>query len=143
MFLGENHHSLDAKGRMIVPAKFREELGQLFVITKGLDTCICIYPLETWQRIEDKLKSIPYADKANRRFQRFLIGSACECEPDGQGRFLIPQVLREYAGITKEVVSVGLTDRIEVWSKDAWESYNDESNFIDGELEEKISALGI
>ena len=142
MFLGENHHNLDAKGRMIVPAKFREELGQLFVITKGLDKCICIYPMETWKNIEDKLKAIAYTDKNNRLFHRFLIGSACECEPDSQGRFLIPQTLRTYANISKEVVSIGLTDRIEVWSKEDWEQYNEDVS-IDGELEEKLSALGI
>ena len=142
MFLGENHHNLDAKGRLIVPAKFREELGQLFIITKGLDDCICIYPLETWKGIAEKLKAVAYTDPNSRMFHRFIIGGACECEPDSQGRFLIPQVLRTHANISKEVVSIGLTDRIEIWSKENWDQYNLDAN-ADGKREEKLSTLGI
>ena len=143
MFIGEYQHSLDAKGRMIVPAKFREELGASFVVTKGLDKCMCIYTLEEWKIFEDKLKSLPSADAGVRRFQRFFIGGACECEPDKQGRVLIPQNLVEYACIDKDVVSVGLSNRIEIWSKENWQEYNEESDFIDGDLASKMAELGI
>jgi len=144
MFLGENHHSLDAKGRLVVPAKLREKLGPVFVITKGLgDKFICIYPLTAWNDITEKLKGIPSADKDGVRFQRFLIGSAQECEPDGQGRFLISQILRDYAGIVKEVVSVGMNDRIEIWSKEEWNSRMDDLMSVDDALLEKMSERGI
>jgi len=143
MFLGENQHSLDAKGRLIVPAKLREKLGQTFVIAKGFDNYICIYPLSTWNEIGEKLKGIPSSDKDGIRFQRFLIGSAHECIPDTQGRFIIPQTLRDYAKITKEVVSVGMTDRIEIWAKEEWELRSNDINSIDDELLEKMSARGI
>ena len=144
MFLGENHHSLDAKGRLIVPAKLREKLGPVFVITKGLgDKYICIYPLNAWSGITEKLKSIPSTDKEGVRFQRFLIGSAHECEPDAQGRFLIPQILRDYAKIVKEVVSVGMNDRIEIWSKEEWVAREDDLTAVDDELLKKMSEKGI
>ena len=145
MFLGENHHSLDAKGRLIVPAKLREKLGPVFVITKGIgDKFICIYPLSSWNDITEKLKGIPSADKDGMRFQRFLIGGAHECEPDGQGRFLIPQILRDYAGIVKEVVSVGMNDKIEIWAKEEWNTRGDEDlTHVDDELLAKMSERGI
>ena len=144
MFLGENHHSLDAKGRLIVPAKLREKLGPIFVVTKGIgDKYICIYPISTWNAIAEKLKGIPSADKDGVRFQRFLIGSAHECEPDAQGRVLIPLILREYAGIVKEVVSVGMTDRIEIWAKEEWSLREEDLTAIDDALLEKMSERGI
>ncbi|MDR2899870.1 MAG: division/cell wall cluster transcriptional repressor MraZ [Clostridiales bacterium] len=144
MFIGEHQHNLDAKGRMIVPAKFRDELGQTFIISKGLDKCICVYPLSEWKIIEDKLHSLPLADAGARRFQRFMLGGAFECEPDNQGRVIIPAPLREYASINKDLVSMGLGNRIELWSKDNWESYNsDDGNSIDEELSNRMSALGI
>jgi len=144
MFLGENHHSLDAKGRLIVPAKLREKLGPIFVVTKGVDDkYICIYPMDTWNEIAKKLNEIPSADKGGIRYKRFVIGSAQECEPDAQGRFLISQILRDYAGIVKEVVSVGMGNRIEIWSKEEWESRGDDLTAIDDELLEKMSERGI
>jgi MraZ protein len=144
VFIGEHQHNLDAKGRMIVPSKFREELGQVFIITKGLDKCICIYPLKQWKIIEDKLSALPISDAGARRFQRFMMGSACECEPDNQGRVIIPAYLREYANINKDLVSMGLGNRIELWSRDSWDSYNmgDESS-VDDELANRMSSLGI
>ena len=143
MFLGENHHNLDAKGRLIVPAKLREKLGPVFVITKGLGDpkhkFICIYPMSTWSETTGKLEDIPFTDDDGMRFQRFLIGSAQECEPDAQGRFLIPQILRDYAGIVKEVVSVGMGNRIEIWAKEEWSNSGDELSSIDKPLLKKMS----
>jgi len=144
MFLGENHHILDAKGRLIIPAKLREKLGPVFVITKGLgNKFICIYPLSSWGDIMEKLKGIPSTDKDGVRLQRFLIGSAHECEMDGQGRFLIPLILRDYAGIVKEAVSVGMNDRIEIWAKEEWLSSVDDVMSVDDALLEKMSERGI
>jgi len=143
MFIGEYQHNIDAKGRMIVPAKFREELGQAFVVTKGLDKCMTIYTLEEWKIFENKLKSLPTADAGVRRFQRFFIGGACECESDSQGRVLIPKNLIEYAEIEKDVISVGLSNRIEIWSRENWKEYNEESDFIDNDLAGKMAELGI
>jgi MraZ protein len=120
MFLGEYKHTTDAKHRLIMPAKFREMLGERFIITKGLDQCLFVYTDAEWQALHDKVKGLPVADKAVRRFTRFFFGGAEPSTPDAQGRVLLPPHLREYAGITKEVVSVGVSNRIEIWSKENW-----------------------
>lgn len=143
MLMGEYQHNIDAKGRVIVPAKFREEIGQTFIITKGLDNCLVIYTLEEWKSLEEKMKKFPTTDQGVRRFFRFLFSGACECEPDSQGRIMIPQNLRKHANISKEIVFIGIVNRIEVWAKDTWDTYNNEDNFIDNELAEKMAELGI
>ena len=112
MFMGEYNHSVDAKGRMIVPSKFREQLGNEFVVTKGLDGCLFAYSHEEWQRIEDSLREKPLTSKDARKFMRFFFAGAANCELDKQGRILLPANLREYAGIDKEVVSVGVFSRV-------------------------------
>lgn len=143
MFMGEYQHNLDSKGRIIIPAKFREELGKSFVITKGLDKCLVIYTMEEWKKFEEKMKNFPITDEGVRRFFRFLFSGACEFEPDQQGRIMIPQNLKKYANISKEVVSIGIVNKIEIWNKDNWEVYNNEDNFIDNELAIKMAELGI
>ena len=130
MFMGEYSHTIDAKGRMIIPSKFREELGEEFVLTKGLDGCLSIYPKDEWKNFEEKLKALPLNDKNARAFLRFFVASAtmCRffvasatmCELDRQGRVLVPQTLREFAGLSKDVVLTGNLTRIEVWSKEKW-----------------------
>ena len=142
MFLGEYSHTLDAKGRLIMPAKFRDGLGERFIVTKGLDKCLFAYTLEEWTGFEQKIKELPLADEGVRRFVRFFVGSAAECEPDNQGRSLLPPTLRTYAGIEKELVSLGVSNRIEIWSKANWDAYNDASNYIDAELAGKMAQLG-
>lgn len=143
MFMGEYQHNIDTKGRIIIPAKFREELGQTFVVTKGLDKCLVIYTMEEWKNFEEKMKKFPTTDKGVRRFFRFLFSGACECELDQQGRISIPQNLRKHANISKEIVSIGIVNKIEIWSKENWEVYNNEDNFIDNELAERMAELGI
>lgn len=143
MFLGEYQHMIDAKCRLIMPAKFREELGERFVITKGLDKCLFVYTDLEWQALHDKVKLLPVTDEAVRRFVRFFFGGATESLPDGQGRVMLPVNLREYADIKKDIVSIGVSNRIEIWSKENWQSYNDMSNSIDNELAEKMALLGI
>ena len=133
MFMGEYNHTIDAKGRLIVPAKFREILGDNFIVTKGLDGCLFVYPNDEWTRFEEKLKSLPLTNKNARQFTRFFLAGAAACEVDKQGRILLPQVLREFASLEKDVVLVGVASRIEIWSRDRW----DESmNTYDGDMDE-------
>ena len=142
MLIGEYQHALDIKNRIIVPSKLREDLGNNFVITKGLDGCLYAYPLEEWKILQDKLKTLPLTNKDARAFVRFFFAGACEVEMDKQGRGLIPQNLKEYAGIEKEIVSIGVLTRVEIWSKEKWKEYND-SNVDYQSIAEKMSDLGI
>lgn len=142
MFIGEYIHAIDPKNRMIVPAKFRENLGERFILTKGLDGCLYIYTLEDWKELEIKLKKLPLTSKDARVFVRFFFSGANEIDMDKQGRALIPQNLLEYAHIKKEIVSIGVSNRIEIWSKENWEEYN-ESNVDYEAIAEKMSELGI
>ena len=133
MFMGEYNHTIDAKGRLIVPAKFREILGDNFIVTKGLDGCLFVYPNDEWTRFEEKLKSLPLTNKNARQFTRFFLAGAAACEVDKQGRILLPQVLREFASLEKDVVLVGVASRIEIGSRERW----DESmNTYDGDMDE-------
>ena len=141
MFMGEYHHSIDQKGRLIVPSKFREQLGNEFVVTKGLDGCLFVYSNEEWQRIEEKFREIPLTTKDARKFSRFFFAGAATCEVDKQGRILLPSNLREYAAIEKEVVSVGVLSRVEIWSKDRW-SENGDYDDMD-EIAEHMAELGL
>ena len=142
MFKGEYQHALDAKNRMIVPAKLREGLGNNFVLTKGLDGCLYAYPIEEWTLLEEKLKTLPLTNKDARAFVRFFFSGASEIEMDKQSRGLIPQNLKEYASIEKEIVSIGVLNRVEIWSKERWEGYN-ESDIDFDSIAEKMSDLGI
>lgn len=142
MFIGEYQHALDVKNRMIVPVKLRDGLGSNFVITKGLDGCLYAYPMEEWRILEEKLKKLPITNKDARSFVRFFFSGACEVETDKQGRGLIPQNLKEYAGIEKEIVSIGVLSRVEIWSKEKWVKYNDSDIDFDS-IAEKMSDLGI
>ena len=120
MFHGTYRNSIDSKNRMIIPSKFRELLGEEFVMTKGLDGCLSIYPQEEWESFEEKLRALPLTNKNARTLTRFFVAGACTCELDKQGRILVPQTLREFAGLEKDVVLAGNLNRIEVWSKEAW-----------------------
>ena len=120
MFMGEYNHTIDAKGRLIIPAKFRELLGEEFILTKGLDGCLSIYPMKEWEAFEEKLRSLPLTNKNARTFSRFFVAGATSCELDKMGRILVPQTLREFAGLDKDVVLTGNLNRIEVWSKERW-----------------------
>mgnify|MGYP000902033923 FL=1 len=143
MFIGEYQHIIDVKGRVIMPAKFREGLGEKFVLTKGLDHCLFAYPNEEWGILEKKLRSLPLTSKDARAFIRFFFAGACECELDKQGRILIPANLREYAGLEKDVVIIGVSTRVEIWSKDRWDEYNSASNLDHEAIVERMAELGI
>ena len=141
MFMGEYNHTIDAKGRLIVPSKFRELLGSEFVVTKGLDGCLFVYPNDEWTSIEEKFRNIPLTTKDARKFSRFFFAGAANCEVDKQGRILLPQILREFADLQKDVVLVGVLSRIEIWSKERWQ---DENTYEDmDEIAEHMAELGL
>lgn len=141
MFMGEYSHSIDAKGRLIMPAKYREQLGSEFVVTKGLDGCLFVYPQEEWQSIETKFREVPLTTKDARKFSRFFFAGAAACEIDKQGRILLPSVLREFAGLEKDVVLVGVLNRIEIWDKAKWEETNGYDDM--DEIAEHMADLGL
>ncbi len=143
MFLGEFYHSVDAKGRLIVPAKFRDGLGERFIITKGLDKCLFVFPTDEWRVFENKVKDLPMTDPSVRKFVRFFFGGAFEAETDNQGRVVLPPNLREYAGISKEIVTVGVAGKIEIWSKENWHQYNADDILVDNDVAQKMAEFGI
>lgn len=141
MFMGEYNHSIDTKGRLIIPSRFREDLGDDFVVTKGLDGCLFVFPNNEWQAFEEKLKALPLTNKSARQFARFFVAGATPCELDKQGRILLPQTLREFAGLEKDVVLTGMLNRIEIWSKAKWlenSSYDDMDD-----IAEQMTDLGL
>ncbi len=130
MLMGEYHHSIDEKGRMIIPAKFREELGEEFIVTRGLENCLFVYPMTEWNLIVNKLNNLPFTKKDARNFMRFFLSGATQTEFDKQGRINIASPLIEYADLKKECVIVGVNDRLEIWSLDSWTNFlntNEES----------------
>lgn len=130
MLMGEFHHNIDDKGRLIIPSKFRDEIGHTFVVTRGLENCLFVYPNNEWQQIVTKLKSLPFTKKDARSFNRFFLSGATDCVFDKQGRINIPSVLSDFAGLEKECVIIGVNDRLEIWSKTNWEQFlnsNEES----------------
>ena len=141
MFMGEYNHTVDAKGRLIVPSKFREQLGDEFVITKGLDNCLFVYDNSEWAALEEKLRALPLTNKSARQFSSFFVAGATPCELDKQGRILLPATLREFAGLDKEVVLTGMLNRIEIWSKDKWMENNSFDDMDD--IAEQMTDLGL
>ncbi|RKD75456.1 MraZ protein [Sinobaca qinghaiensis] len=139
MFMGEHHHNIDDKGRMIIPSRFREALGKTFVITRGMDECLFVYPMEEWQLLEKKMENLPFTKKDARAFTRFFFSGASECELDKQGRTMIPATLRQYAGLSKECVVIGVSARVEIWSKENWERYFSASQESFSEIAENIA----
>lgn len=123
MLMGEYHHSIDDKGRIIIPSKFRDELGEKFILTRGLDGCLFVYPNNEWNAIVTKLKSLPFTKKDARSFVRFFLSGATEVEFDKQGRINIPAPLIEAATLTKECIVIGVNDRLEIWAKDRWTDF--------------------
>lgn len=143
MFIGEYKHSIDDKGRLIVPVKFRALLGDTFYITKGFDNCLMVYTEEEWNKFIEKLNNNPMKKKDARRIQRFFIASANECTLDKQGRILVSSHLREYSMLEKEVILIGVSNRIEIWAKENWEEYNEEDDIDISELAEDMEDLDI
>ena len=143
MLMGEYNHNIDAKGRVTIPAKFRSELGEHFVVTRGLADCLSAYSFERWQRIQDNLSKLSLTNKAGMKLTRLIMGNAIECEVDKMGRILITQALRSKAGLDKDVVIIGLGDRIEIWNKQKWDEVNAPDAFDDMTDEELEKLEGL
>lgn len=143
MFMGEYQHTIDTKGRMIIPAKFRDGLGEQFVLTRGLDQCLFGYPMSEWKLIEEKLKALPLTKKDARAFTRFFFSGAVECELDKQGRINIASNLLQYAKLEKECVVIGVSNRIELWNKSIWEQYTEEQEDSFAEIAENMIGFDI
>ena len=133
MLMGEYHHNIDDKGRLIIPAKFRNELGENYIITKGLDKCLFVYSEEEWNKLIAKLKTLPFTNKDARNFTRFFLSGASMCEFDRQGRINISSNLINYASLNKECVVIGANDRLEIWSEELWNNFfeSNEDNLSD------------
>ena len=123
MLMGEYHHTIDEKGRLIIPSKFRLELGESFVVTRGLENCLFVYSLVEWEKISSKLKTLPFTKKDARNFSRFFLSGACQLEFDKQGRINLPDTLISYADLIKDCVVVGVGDRLEIWSSELWDKF--------------------
>ncbi|MDE7224134.1 MAG: division/cell wall cluster transcriptional repressor MraZ [Acetatifactor sp.] len=141
MFMSEYNHTIDTKGRLIVPSKFRDQLGDEFVVTKGMDGCLFVYANEDWNAFEQKLTSLPLINKEARKFARFFLAGAAQVEVDKQGRILLPSNLREFAGLEKDVVLVGVGSRIEIWSRENWENMDADSDMDD--IAATMESLGL
>jgi MraZ protein len=138
MFMGEYQHNIDKKGRVFIPARLREGLGDAFVLTKGLDSSLFAFPMAEWRELEQKIRSLSFTNRDSRAFSRFLFSGASECEIDKQGRILIPQNLRDHAHLVKEAVIIGVSSRVEIWSGDIWENYKNSASSSYEDIAEKI-----
>jgi len=138
MFIGEYHHTIDEKGRIIIPAKFREELGNSFIITRGIENCLFVYSKENWAQITNKLNSLPFTKKDARTFNRFFMSGATDVELDKQGRVNISKPLIDYANLLKDCVIIGTGDRLEVWSQESWESFFDSTKDSMSDIAENL-----
>ena len=141
MFMGEYNHTVDTKGRLIIPTKFREGLGDEFVVTKGMDGCLLAFGQSEWAAITDKLRTFPITQVEAREFTRFFVAGATSCELDKQGRILLPATLREFAGLDKDVVLAGMLTRVEIWSKERWTEINASGDINDATR--KMAELGL
>ena len=141
MFIGEYHHNLDSKGRIIVPSKFREELHTTFILTRGLDGCLTIYSLKQWEKLFEEVNKLPTTKKAARAYVRMLTSTATECTLDSQGRIAIPSFLSKPVNIVKECIIIGANDHIEIWDKQTWDNYYLEASDNFEEVAENLSDL--
>ncbi|MBR5155459.1 MAG: division/cell wall cluster transcriptional repressor MraZ [Clostridia bacterium] len=141
MLIGEYYHNLDAKGRVSIPSKFRDDLGGTFVLSKGLDNCLYAYSTKEWEGFQNELLTLRGADA--QRVRRFFFSGASECEIDSQGRVVLPPMFREYAGLKKELVIIGVSNRAEIWDKEKWEKYISDSSFDSEEISDAMERLGL
>lgn len=143
MFIGEYNHTIDEKGRMNMPAKFRREVQEGVVVTRGLDKCLFVYPRAEWEKMAEKLSQLPISQRKSRAFARLMLAGAMDVELDSQGRVMLPEYLREYAGAKKHVVVAGLYNRIEIWDEDAWREYRTKAEAESDDIAESMSELSI
>ncbi len=143
MFIGEYQHSIDPKKRMAVPSRFRGELGNKVVVTRGLDECLFIYPMKVWEDIAGKLGNLPMGEAGTRSFVRLMLAGATDVDIDKQGRILIPDYLKNYAKLGKNIVVAGLFNRLEVWSETKWKKYKNKAEKNTDEIAEQLGKLGV
>jgi MraZ protein len=143
MFIGEYSHSMDTKGRLAIPAKFRDELEQGAVVTKGIDNCLTLYPAQEWEKIADKISQLPVSQSNTRAFSRHMLAGAMDVLLDGQGRIIIPDYLRKYAGIEKKAVITGLYNRLEIWDEDQWQAYKAQTEYESENIAETLADLNV
>ncbi len=143
MFIGEYHHAVDDKGRLAVPVKFREEIGRTVVVTRGLDNCLFVYTQTEWTQLAERLSKLPVAKANTRAFARLMLAGAMELEVDKQGRVILPDYLRKYAGLKKKVVIAGLLNRLELWDQFAWQKYQAGTERNAGDIAEALGELGV
>ena len=143
MMIGEYRHNLDDKGRLAIPAKFRNELNKGAVVTRGLDNCLFILTKKEWEKLADKLSALPFSQSNSRAFSRFMLSGAMELEIDKQGRAILPEYLRSFANLKKNVVVAGLYSRLEIWDDEAWKKYKSQTEAESGSIAEKMAELGV
>lgn len=143
MMIGEYSHSLDDKGRLAIPKKFRLDLAKGAVVTRGLDNCLFLYTKKEWQKLAEKLASLPFAQANTRAFARLMLAGAMDVEVDKQGRIILPEYLREFAGLKKEVVVAGLYSRLELWDSIKWDEYKKRTEAESSQIAEQMSQLGV
>jgi len=143
MFIGEFQHSIDEKGRLSIPVKFRPDLSSGLVLTRGLDGCLWLYPIGKWQGIVNEVAKLPFTQKNARSFTRFILSGAMDLKIDKAGRINIPKYLESYAGVKSKVVVIGMNDRLEIWSEERWQSFKEGMEENSDEVAENLSNLGI
>ena len=143
MFIGEYNHSVDAKNRLALPSKFRKDLGKKVVVTRGLDKCLFVYPMKAWQELAEKLGTMPIGEASTRSFVRLMLAGATDVNSDAQGRVRIPEYLKDYANIKKDVVVAGLFNRLEIWDEKKWDKYKTAAEKNTDEIAENLGKLGV
>lgn len=143
MFIGEYSHNLDDKGRLAVPVKFRRELSKGAVVTRGLDNCLFLYTKTEWEKLAEKLANLPISQANSRAFSRLMLAGAMDVEVDKQGRIILPEYLRLFAGLSKEVIIAGLYNRLEIWDSEKWSSYKVQTEAESGSIAERMAELGV
>lgn len=143
MFIGEYKHTIDEKGRLAIPVKFRQDLARGAVVTRGLDASLFLFPKEEWDKLAEKLAGLPLGQSNSRAFARLMLAGAMDVDVDKQGRLVVPEYLRRYAGIAKNVVVAGLYNRLELWDTERWEAYKVQTEAEAGNIAEKLGELGV
>ena len=143
MFIGEYSHNIDEKGRMAVPIKFRADLNKGAVVTRGLDNCLFLYSTDEWQKLADKLAKLPISQSNTRAFSRLMLAGAMDVSLDKQGRVILPEYLRKYAGVDKKVIIAGLYSRLEIWDEENWIKYKEGTEKTSGDIAEALGEMGV
>lgn len=143
MFIGEYSHHLDDKGRVAIPIKFRAALKKGAVVTRGLDSCLFLYTTEEWGKLAEKLAALPFSQANSRAFARLMLAGAMDVEADKQGRLMLPEYLRQFAGLSKSIVIAGLYNRLEIWNEETWQKYKRETEAESGSIAERMAELGV